>query len=271
MDRFNTLPDQIIIFICYYLNQRDIYLILSYLSRKWKNIILKPIKLNSDGTKQYLYMSPTFVLGAKLRKHLLTLKSDNDKLNGFLLHFDFRNLKLISCTDIELKKFPSSLPNNLIYLNCGKNELTNLPELPPNLRFLYCHENLLRYLPKLPKYLTLLDCYGNQLTTLPELPSSLKEVWCYDNKLTVLPLIPPRVECLSCCFNQLVELPQLPENLLRLDCRANPLDSLPKLPSSLESLYSENTNLEKKYQVWIDDKSKIQSLFNDLTPSAATN
>ena len=51
--------------------------------------------------------------------------------------------------------------NNLTYLNCHNNQLTDLPELPKTLTYLYCSENELTKLPELPKTLNRLNCSDN--------------------------------------------------------------------------------------------------------------
>jgi Leucine-rich repeat (LRR) protein len=53
--------------------------------------------------------------------------------------------------------------NKVVYINCGFNQLSKLPELPNSLQ--------------------ILDCYCNNLSELPELPNSLQTLYCGNNKL----------------------------------------------------------------------------------------
>ena len=91
-------------------------------------------------------------------------------------------------------------------LDCGGNQLTELPELPSGLTELSCGGNLLTSLPELPSGLTELSCVDNQLTELPELPSGLNYLWCDNNQLTLLPELPSGLSVLGCGGNQLTEI-----------------------------------------------------------------
>ena len=139
----------------------------------------------------------------------------------------FTSLKKLICYANKLTELPE-LPESLIYLGCGDNKLTALPEnLPSSLAYLSCSDNLLTKLPDLPSTLQSLYCSGNQLIALPELPVSLQYLYCSDNLLTQLPELPSKLQSLNCSGNQLTELPMLPASLRSLYCYNNKLTSLP--------------------------------------------
>ena len=107
--------------------------------------------------------------------------------------------------------------DDLIYLNCSGNQLTNLPELPNGLIYL--------------------DCTNNQLTILPELPNELEEIQCYSNQLTSLPELPDGLETLQCYDNQLTSLPELPDGLETLQCYENPIECVTNFLPQFNVLY----------------------------------
>ncbi len=73
--------------------------------------------------------------------------------------------------------------DNIIYINCCNNQLTELPRLPNLLEIFWCNNNKLTELPELPNLLKELYCSNNQLTSLPKLPNSLQRLYCYNNEL----------------------------------------------------------------------------------------
>ena len=84
--------------------------------------------------------------------------------------------------------------------------------------------------------LTYLSCWGQDLTNLPELPDGLKVLLCASNELTSLPELPAGLTWLSCGLNQLTNLPDLPDELVILSCNQNNLTSLPVLPQNLSTI-----------------------------------
>jgi uncharacterized repeat protein (TIGR01451 family) len=136
-----------------------------------------------------------------------------------------------------------NLPNSLINLNCGNNLITDISSLPNSLITLVCNNNQLASLPTLPISLAYLNCSLNPLTSLPTLPNSLTGLECESNLLTSLPTIPNSLMSLVCNYNQLSSLPFLPNSLAELSCYYNQLSSLPSLPNSLSELYCGNNQL----------------------------
>lgn len=167
----------------------------------------------------------------------------------------FDNLKYLDCYANQLTNLPNlpyslkkldcssnnlsylpNLPSSLIELLCGSNKLDSLPPLP-NLEYLQCYFNYLTNLPNLPASITWLDCHGNQLSALPNLPNSLTYLQCGYNSLFILPILPLGLEILACEDNQLTSLPPLPSTLTSLKCTFNQISSLPNLPLMLTEVY----------------------------------
>ena len=133
--------------------------------------------------------------------------------------------------------------DNLIYLKCNNNQLTNLPAFPDSLEYLKCDNNQILNLPELPSSLYILDCSYNQLTNLPILPNSLIKLECSYNELSILPTLPNSLIELGCSYNQLTTISALPNTLVSLYCFSNQLPSLPPLPNSLILLLCDNNQL----------------------------
>ena len=133
---------------------------------------------------------------------------------------------------------------NLTDLNCGYNQLTQLPELPPNLITLNTSHCInLSTIESLPNALEFIDCSYNQITVLPDLPSNLKQLYCGVNALNSLPNLPYNLTHIDCSFNNLTSLPYLPENLAHINCSYNQITSLPDLPTELGLLYNNPLNI----------------------------
>jgi len=137
----------------------------------------------------------------------------------------------VECTNfIEIQQLSDY--DNIVYINCSNNNLTELPSnLPESLDELHCSYNKLTELPsKLPESLQELDCSNNNLTSLPpNLPESLYKLYCRNNNLTSLPSnLPESLQILECSSNKITSLPpNLPESLKILWCSNNKLTSLP--------------------------------------------
>ena len=53
--------------------------------------------------------------------------------------------------------------NDIVFINCCDNQLTELPELPDSLKILKCYNNQLREIPKLPDFLEYVYCSNNPI------------------------------------------------------------------------------------------------------------
>lgn len=148
-----------------------------------------------------------------------------------------------------MNRFNGLLTNNVVYLDCSNNKLSELPPfLPESLIELHCEFNWLRELPELPSRLKVLDCSYQTwlLQEFPVFPSSLKELYCNNNALDKLPCLPMNLTVLDCSNNDLTHIPYLPHTLVTLDCTKNCISELPsKLPPHLEILKCENNKIYK--------------------------
>lgn len=147
-----------------------------------------------------------------------------------LIHFD--NLQYLFCFNNQLTELPE-LPAGLLVLRCDQNNLTELPELPPNLTGLNIGYNQIDSLPTLPLGLTDLVCTQNPIPVLPEFPQSLLALRAEHCELSALPELPQGMIILSVDYNQLLEIPELPQTLEVFNCDGNLLTELPDLPDSL--------------------------------------
>ena len=168
-----------------------------------------------------------------------------------------KQLRDFDCQNNYIRCLPSTLPINLLRLNCSANSLSVLPTLPRNLTELDCSNCCLTSLPELPSKLELLNCSFNQITQLPDyIPSTLKELNCSHNKIKALPSLCYGLNKLNCSFNELEYLPcHLPGKLESLDCQSNNIDELPDLPEDLRDLYCGNNKLE--YLPYFPESLKI--------------
>jgi len=157
-----------------------------------------------------------------------------DDLTG-IQYFD--NLQSLEITNM-LNPYIPALPPNLIYLDCGFNQLTTLPPLPNSITELKCWYNSLSSLPNIPNQLEYLYCNNNQLTVIPNVPTTLRNLTCNDNLLTSLPSLPYLLEFINCRNNLITCLPQLYENLNFLtlyELENNPFNCLPNYVSVMDA------------------------------------
>ncbi len=162
---------------------------------------------------------------------LIIFNAEIQNLTG-VKYFD--NLKYLDCHGNLLTQLPI-LPAGIISLNINDNKFSVLPALPAGIAQLYCSNNKLVELPPLPPTLNLLSCGENELISLPPI-TNLTYLNATGNNLTSLPDLPSALENLVISDNQLSSLPELPEGLLLLWCNNNFLSSLPSLPSTLTEL-----------------------------------
>jgi len=155
----------------------------------------------------------------------------------------FKNLRYLDCSRNDLTQLPS-LPSTLTYFDCSYNQLTLIPPLPPSLDTFICFVNSLTTLPVLPNTITNLQCGDNQLTALPAtLPPSLNILYCDGNHIKTLPNLPSTLTQLTCSANELTTIPTLPEGLLNLTCEYNKISCLPELPSNIIYLWALGNNI----------------------------
>jgi len=184
---------------------------------------------------------------------------------------DYNDIVYINCSNNKLTELPQTLPNSLQRLWCGGNKLSDLPQtLPDSLQELYCSDNNLTELPQtLPDSLQQLYCARNKLTELPlNLPQSLQELYCSENKLTELPpTLPDSLQKLYCQYNKFTELPpNLPQSLQILHCYNNKLTELPStLPDSLQELYCSSNKLTVLPPTFPDSLQILNCHYNKIT------
>jgi len=139
------------------------------------------------------------------------------------------------------------LPEGLTILNCGHNNLRELPVLPKTIQDIRCPVNPeIRRLPELPDCVRIVECSHCQIAELPTLPMSINVLTCVSNGLTRLPELKhaSNLHALFCCHNNITVLPELPQSLYTLSCNSNRLEFLPELPIKLEVITCKDNHLK---------------------------
>jgi hypothetical protein len=156
----------------------------------------------------------------------------------------FVNITELDCGYNELSELPDLSKNSALEgLFCSVNKLTSLPDLSQNiaLRNINCAVNFITNLPDLSlnKSLNTLFCSGNPLASLPDLSfnKDLDTLICVSDHLTTLPDLSAlsSLTYLDCSDNNLTYLPDLSAitNLNYLDCSNNFITYLPDLSKNL--------------------------------------
>ncbi len=140
----------------------------------------------------------------------------------------------------------STIPPNLIKLNCDYTGISTVPPLSPILEELNCQYNGLTLgdIPSLPTTLRKLYISGNALTDLPTLPNELETLYASDNLLTTITTLPDSLNWLllndNASLTQIDDLPEGLQNFLAKDCA---LQMTGEFPSTLTNLQLDNNNL----------------------------
>jgi Leucine-rich repeat (LRR) protein len=140
-----------------------------------------------------------------------SLTIDKSCIAQFPLNNLPNNIIDITCRDLGIHKLPGPLCDSITYINCEKNNISQLDDdvLPNTLEQLIClFNNMLKLPSTLPQKLINLDCSNNHLTHLPDiLPTTLRMINCVNNKLRCLPDIIPPLAHFRCQCNNLYILP----------------------------------------------------------------
>jgi Leucine-rich repeat (LRR) protein len=166
----------------------------------------------------------------------------------------------------KLKKYIDNLPENIIELNLGCQDLKELPDLSrlKNLKELYCYNNQLSTIPNtVTNNLILLCCSNNKLTNIPVL-NNLEMLGCNNNRLTNIPVL-NKLKKLYCKTNNITTLPVL-NNLKQLYCYNTPLyniieeniEKLKILQRFIELFYL--IKFKKKLRDFLWEKIRLQKI-----------
>ncbi len=184
-------------------------------------------------------------------------------------------VKFLSFIDIlqkfhEIEDIPEDMYEEVYYLNCSKNNLTNIDFIIcfPNLKYLDVSYNNLKLCPFHPN-IEVLDIYNNSLISLPIFPK-LKKLFAFNNKLLFLSYnddlevldishnmiklieIGPNLKNCYCGFNTIGRINVKGHKLTLLECNNNYLLSLSfilNLPNLQKISYFDNKflkNIEKE-------------------------
>src|ERR1043165_1756647 len=180
------------------------------------------------------------------RNHLTTLPVLPDSLtylnagNNLISVFPVLPSALLNfhCNDNLLSTFPV-LPAGLLALYCARNtQISALPTpLPQQLSYLDCSGNNITQLPSLPSTLTMLYCKNTPITVLPPLPTGFSILELDSCNVSILPALSNSVMGVSAEYNPLVQITNFPRWMQYFSCRNCPsLTCLPKI----DTIYSFN-------------------------------
>lgn len=177
----------------------------------------------------------------------------------------------------EIEDIDEELYEDIYYLNCSKNNLTNIDFICcfPNLKYLDASYNKIKICPT-HNNLEVLDIYNNCLVAIPYFPK-LKKLFAFNNKilnisynhnLEVLDIshnhiklldIGPSLKNCYCGFNMIGRINVNGDQLTLLECNNNYLSSLSfilNLPKLQKIYYNDNPflkNIEKE----VENKLKL--------------
>jgi E3 ubiquitin-protein ligase SspH2 len=130
---------------------------------------------------------------------------------------------ILDVSELDITSIPSLVHYSLTQLWCQNTNITKLPTLPDTLLYL--------------------DCGSTQISSLSELPSNLEKLWCYNTHITELPPLPKSLKSLYCSHTKLSQLPELPDGFQELVCDYTNINEFPILPLGLKKLYFDGCSL----------------------------
>ena len=188
-------------------------------------------------------------------------------------------VKFLSVLDIlqkfhELEDIPEDMYEDVYYLNCSKNNLTNIDFIGcfPNLKYLDASYNKLKFCPSHDN-IEILDIYNNILVSLPYFPK-LKKLFAFNNKILTLSYnddlevldvshnliklieVGPNLRNCYCGFNTIGRINIKGSKLTLLECNNNYLSSLSFISSlpNLQKIYYYDNKFLKNIEKEVYDK-----------------
>lgn len=152
---------------------------------------------------------------------------------------DMLNLKLIRCTNLNLKSIPDILIN-LEYLDCSNNLITSLPDSLLQLKELNCSNNKISFIPNTYVKLQHLNCINTDINIVPSSIKHLKHLISNNKKFVFTDnLITLEV------LKTTTKLPKSLINLKSLDVSSSNIDKIPKEYDKLEILIAHCSKVKK--------------------------
>lgn len=145
----------------------------------------------------------------------------------------------------------TTMPVNLVSLDCASCGLKSLPPMPASLKFLNVSNNDLESLSALgPGLVDLVDlvelrCSGNRIRDLGQIPDSVRELYMSNNLVAELHTLPASLVKLNCSDNLLTEIAEFPTSLEYLNCANNRLTALPEFPRSVRVVIVDGNALNR--------------------------
>lgn len=182
-------------------------------------------------------------------------------------YVDIANLKELSLSNCNLRKFPDNLSDSLEKICFTNNFIEELPEVwPKKLRLLYIGFNPIRHIPKnLPdtiKALSVSYCFISKISY--KLPNSLIEFIASGNSISAIENLSDNLISLDLSCNHISEIKNIPENIENLNLTSNKIKDISMIGNyrKLEKLYL-NSNLIENVNCDYSDCLKILNLGNN--------
>ena len=161
-------------------------------------------------------------MSAKMKKN--TLKLDYLNLVGkfniddyFIFGKNKDNIKILILRNNLINEI-CVLPNEIEYVDCSYNNISELIDLPFKLKKLVCVHNKLKNLDYLPYGIKYLDCSNNNICELNNLPNSVIELYCSYNNIHNLDCLPNNILIIKCSNNYITKLNNIPKNIKKITC-----------------------------------------------------
>jgi Leucine-rich repeat (LRR) protein len=150
-------------------------------------------------------------------------------------------LQILFCTNNNLIKIPTGLPDQLKRLICYENMFENLLGCPPNLLVLLCYSCSLHTLDGIPPSIIYLDCHNNDLhgdAFAAVHNGNIEYINCSSNTLMQCDYMPNGLQTLKADDCEIIHCNYLPWTITSLCCRDNyDMISLDYLPYNIRLIH----------------------------------
>ncbi|HEY9704236.1 MAG TPA: hypothetical protein V6C58_17425 [Allocoleopsis sp.] len=128
------------------------------------------------------------------------------------------NLRILTCSFINLKYLPDILPNSLEEIYAGNNIIEDLPKIfPKNLRILHLNDNKIKIVYSFPENLIFVNLSRNLLEELPKFPRLIEYVIISSNKIKqIQEIVPETLKSFTINGNPIKKCPERLSNGAKL-------------------------------------------------------
>lgn len=188
----NKLPEDLIINICEYLDNKSIVNLTSINKRfnQITNININNFinfnKIKNVGKFNFLKIVSDTETVKFIKNKTRQLRINKLIKNNFSLNH-VNNLTNLICTNVGLESFPQiNNLNNLKYIDLSFNNIKLIPEdLPKSIEIMYLDYNNIDFIPKLPESIKLINLSHNNIYMIPmdSFPKNIKHIYLDKNYL----------------------------------------------------------------------------------------